>query len=257
MSRKRKNKGDDGGDSWLATYADMVTLLLTFFIMLYAMSTVNDVKYNKVIEAITGELNPNQIKELEENADFTDDIVTGEFNIDDDPADVQDDIDIEELDEDDILDNFYSTMEKYFKDRDDVDISRTDEYITIRFSDNVTFAGYSSVVKDEGKEIIKVLADALKEAETEIDEVIISGHTAKVSTTHTDLSRTLSTDRANSVLLYLESLKAIEPSKYVAVGYGNFRPIADNSTREGRSKNRRVEVQITQKERQDEVEKDN
>lgn len=246
MSNKRK-RDSGGGSKWLNTYADMVTLLLTFFIMLYAMSNINEIKYSKVIEAITGQLNPNQEKEILDNSELTDEIVTGELNIEDDPLDVPDDIEIEELDEEDIIHNFYSTLEKYFSERDDVDVSRTDEYVTIRFSDNVTFDGYSSVVKEEGKEILEFLAGALKEAEEEIDEVIISGHTAKVGPTATSLSRTLSTDRANSVLLYLESLNAISPDKYLSVGYGNYRPIADNDTSEGRAKNRRVEIQITRK----------
>ncbi len=80
-----------------------------------------------------------------------------------------------------------------------------------------------------------------------VEEVIIAGHTAEVAYDKTDIDRSLSTDRANVVLRYLEEKDVISPAKYLAIGYGLYSPIADNSTPEGRAKNRRVEIYISRK----------
>lgn len=55
---RRKRKDDGGGASWLETYSDMVTLLLTFFILLYAMSTVDAVKFAAIVASFSKEMNP-------------------------------------------------------------------------------------------------------------------------------------------------------------------------------------------------------
>jgi len=126
-----------------------------------------------------------------------------------------------------------------------VEVSKSEEYVFIRFSDAVTFRGYSDILEQSGKEILDVLADGLELVDEYVEEVIIAGHTAKVEYDKTDIDRSLSTNRANVVLRYLESKNAIDSAKYLAIGYGLYSPIADNSTPEGRAKNRRVEIYIS------------
>ena len=58
MARRKKRDTDGGGASWMETYSDMVTLLLTFFIMLYAMSTIDAQKYASIIASISKAMNP-------------------------------------------------------------------------------------------------------------------------------------------------------------------------------------------------------
>jgi chemotaxis protein MotB len=153
----------------------------------------------------------------------------------------------EELDE---MDALYTLLKQYIDEKelsDQVEVSKSEEYVFIRFSDSVTFSGYSDILEQKGRGVLDVLAEGMVLVDEYIEEVVIAGHTAKVEYDLTDIDRSLSTNRANVVLKYLEDKDVIDPAKYLAIGYGLYSPIADNSTPEGRAKNRRVEIYISRK----------
>lgn len=232
MARKKK-RDTGGGASWMETYSDMVTLLLTFFIMLYAMSTVDAQKYATIVASFSKAMNPEvyyqQSPQTESNGS----------------SELPEQVDEETVDE---LDSLYTMLKQYVDENElgnQVEISRSEEYVFIRFSDSVTFRGYSDILEQSGREMLDVLADGLVLVDEYVEEVIIAGHTAAVEYDTTDIDRSLSTNRANVVLKYLEDKGVIDPSKYLAIGYGLYSPIEDNSTREGRAKNRRVEIYIS------------
>ncbi|WMJ78606.1 MULTISPECIES: OmpA/MotB family protein [unclassified Sedimentibacter] len=233
MARRKKLKRG-GGASWLETYSDMVTLLLTFFIMLYAMSTIDAAKYAAIVASFSKQMNPEVYYTQGSPSDREGESEAVEMNDDE-----------EESDE---LDALYSLLKQYVDENnltEQVEISKTKEYVFIRFSDAVTFRGYSDVLEQSGRDILDVLAQGLVLVDEYVEEVIIAGHTAEVEYDKTDIDRSLSTDRANVVLKYLEDKDVISPAKYLAIGYGLYSPIADNSTPEGRAKNRRVEIYIS------------
>lgn len=232
MARKRKTD-DSGGASWLETYSDLVTLLLTFFILLYSMSTIDAEKYAMLVEAFSKgniviseeklpiEAGPDKEKSIPEEAEKVEDV-----------------------------DELYKMITEYVQQNnlgESVQISKSEEYVFIRFSDDITFNGYSNKLNASGIKILDVLAEGLRLVDDYIEEVIISGHTAEVLSDTTKIDRKLSTERANAVLEHLESKNAINPAKYLAIGYGLYSPIADNSTSAGRAKNRRVEIYISRK----------
>jgi chemotaxis protein MotB len=232
LARKRKSSSG-GGASWLETYSDLVTLLLTFFILLYSMSTVDAQKYAAIVASFSKEMNP----EVYYTGQGVTDEVTG---------------DLEELEEVETgeMDQLYTLLKTYVDENnlsESVQISKSEEYVFIRFSDNITFKGYSNNLNPSGKDILDVLANGLSIVDEYVEEVIIAGHTAEVAKDKSNIDRALSTDRANAVLQYLESKNVINPAKYLAIGYGLYSPIADNSTPEGRAKNRRVEIFISRK----------
>lgn len=230
---KKRERSTSGGANWMNTYCDLVTLLLTFFILLYAMSTIDAQKYASIVEAFSKELNP----EVYNNKDSPDSVV------EDDPLEPNEET--EELDE---MDQLYTLLKQYVEDQDltgQVEVDKSEEYVFIRFSDSVTFKGYSDILEESGKSMLDVLAIGLESVDEYIEEVIIAGHTAEVSYDRTDIDRSLSTDRANVVLRYLEDKNVISPAKYLAIGYGLYSPIAENNTPEGRAKNRRVEIYIS------------
>lgn len=234
MARKKKRE-EGGGASWLETYSDMVTLLLTFFILLYAMSTIDAQKYATIVASFSKEMNPVVYYQQGSPSDT------------DETSEIPEPLDENEINE---LDELYSLLKQYVEEnglQDQVELSRSEEYVFIRFSDSVTFRGYSDILEVRGKGMLDVLAEGLATVEEYIEEVIIAGHTAAVEYDKTDIDRSLSTDRANVVLRYLEDKNVINPAKYLAIGYGLYSPIADNSTSEGRAKNRRVEIYISRK----------
>lgn len=236
MARKRKTDGS-GGTSWLDTYADMVTLLLTFFIMLYSMSTIDAQKYSFIVEALSkGDAIVTQ-----------DDMPIGEDLLDEGSVEETPVVEEEKVDD---IDKLYNLLMEYVTKNnlnDSVEISKTEEYVFIRFYDDITFNGYSNQLKISGKDILDVLAEGLGLVDDYIEEVIIAGHTAEVEKDKSTIDRNLSTERANAVLQHLEAKHVINPAKYLAIGYGLYSPIADNNTSEGRAKNRRVEIYISRK----------
>jgi len=237
LAKKRKPEAVNTG-AWLNTYADMVTLILTFFVLLYSMSTIDAQKYAKLAEALSNGKNVIAAPEgYVPGEDLLDDGSTAETPV----------IEDEDLEGLDIL---YQIIMNYVKEnnlQEDVVVERTEEEVFIRFRNNVFFDGYSSELKESGREILDVVALGIQEADPVIQEIIIAGHTAMVESDPTNVDRTLSSDRANAVLLYLETKGMFEPQKLVAVGYGLHRPIASNDTPEGRAQNRRVEIYISKK----------
>lgn len=123
---------------------------------------------------------------------------------------------------------------------------------SIILSENILFDFGSAEVKQESARVLNQLADVFtkflsdNENARYVDSIVISGHTDNVG--RADRNRTLSTDRANSVLTYLLTAnnKALEPYAqfFCAAGYGITRPVADNETAEGRAANRRIEVSM-------------
>ena len=237
MAKKRKPEAVNTG-AWLNTYADMVTLILTFFVLLYSMSTIDAQKYAKLAQALS---NGNNVITAPDDYKPGDDLLD-DGSISETP--VVEDEDLEGLD---VL---YRIIMNYVNEnnlQEDIIVEKTEEEVFLRFRNNVFFDGYSSELKMTGKEILDVVALGIKEAEPVIQEIIIAGHTAMVESDPTDIDRSLSSNRANAVLLYLESKELFEPDKLVAVGYGLHRPIATNDTAEGRAQNRRVEIYISKK----------
>ena len=235
MARKKKTDSGGGGASWMETYSDMVTLLLTFFIMLYAMSTIDSQKYAAIVASFSKAMNPEAYYQQMEDEKLQEAVVT----IDEDVEETSDELDM-----------LYTLLKQYVEESEleqQVYVSKAEEYVFIRFSDSVTFRGYSDILEQSGKEILDVLAEGLESVDEYVEEVVIAGHTAKVEYDYTDIDRSLSTNRANVVLKYLDDKKVIDPAKYLAIGYGLYSPIADNSTPEGRAKNRRVEIYISRK----------
>ena len=97
-------------------------------------------------------------------------------------------------------------------------------------------------LKPEGKEQIKAYRENAKAELSRADKVMITGYTD--NTGAPDYNTKLSQQRAEAVRAHLISI-GVDPNKMVATGVGEAKPIAENSTKEGRAKNRRVEIEVT------------
>lgn len=247
----RKKYQDEGSSSeWLNTYADMVTLLLTFFVMLYSMSTVSEEKWEFLKAALANiGITTSQLVVVDDVTKEGDGQVgsTGS-GIGDSPVAEESDAIID-------VDMLYNLLKDYVDSmgegemKDSIEMQNGKNYIFIRFTDNVFFNPDSAVLRQEGKDVLSEIGAGIKKAEDSIGVIRIEGHTASVledDNYHVD-DRALSSDRANAVLKYLEENCGISSELLSSLGYGKYRPIADNSTTEGRKKNRRVEILIVEK----------
>lgn len=224
---KRSHK-DEGG-SWMDTYGDMVTLLLCFFVLLYAISAVDQNKWQNLVESLNPKANS----------------MSDQVNANDGENPLQDVVVPEDFET--LYENLKKEVEKNNL-SDMIDVKKGDGYTFISFKSNICFDANSYVLRNEVKVILDSFCQILSNYTDDIGQIQILGHTAIASPgrqINVVNDRFLSANRATSVLIYIQEKNIFDPAKLVAIGYGQYRPIADNNTTEGRASNRRVEILIT------------
>lgn len=225
--RKVQQPEKKGAPAWMTTYGDMVTLLLTFFVMLYSFSSIDSGKWQGLIASFSGE--------------------TGVFE---NGALTQAQSDYEALQRQQLeFQKLYEQLNEYIKQNElsnQVWLYKTNSEIQIRFVDNVFFDSGKATLKPEAVEILTQITQAFQTYNDSIEMVRIEGHTDNVaiSTSEFPTNWELSTARAVEVLRFMIEKRNIDPKKASAVGYGEYHPIGDNSTAAGRAQNRRVDFVI-------------
>ena len=238
----KKNRPTDSGGNWMDTYGDMVTLLLTFFIMLYSMSNLDAQKWSVFVKSIPSIQNQGS-ENITINSQMSD---TPE--VDSKGQEIGQEIAQEALQAEDV-NELYLTIAESLNQAGvkEATVIRGDDYTYVSFANNVFFGADSSVLTREGQAVLYTFAKAIAPAAGGIEQVNIMSHTAKV-TDNSQINpqiirkdRILSAMRSAEVCIYLQQQNVIKPEKLVDISYGEYRPIADNSTEEGRIKNRRIE----------------
>ena len=238
-SIKKKSGGGGGGANWMDTYGDMVTLLLCFFVLLYSISTIDASKWMIVVQSF----NKDAIVSEPDNPDGPTDDPENKDGGNEMPATT----DVEEA-----LDELYEFL-KVSVASDDVAVHNGDGYVFISFAESVFFNPNSSVLQAKGKEVLDKMMPALIRCAPAIDELEVIGHTARVREERPNeviSDRQLASLRATEVVIYLQKNidnSLLNPGRLVPKGIGEWRPVAGNSTAEGKSRNRRVEMVITGK----------
>ena len=248
MTRRRKKHHHEEhvDESWLIPYADVLTLLLALFIVLFASSSVDAQKFqamskafNEIFVGGTGVMEyPTPVPETD----------AGDRN----KNEQQNPLTVDELEaakkrEMQELKKLQDRVNGYIAANElqtQFATELTSEGLLLTIRDNVLFQSGSAVVgaKDEG--IAKELSGLL-----EMDtprSVIISGHTDNVpiSTANYESNWELSVMRAVNFMKIIVKNQNLDPRWFSAKGFGEFKPMASNDTSEGRAKNRRVEVLI-------------
>lgn len=244
----RKPREEPSGDSWMNTYSDLVTLLMTFFVLLFSMSSVNAEKWEMFVEALSktgAETSQIVIADDPEHGDApVENSHTGEPESGLNPADPTEESSVPED-----FDDLFAFLQKYVEENnlsDSIEVMKDgDSVVYIRFRNSIFFEPDKSVLRQEAYTILGFLGDCLYSVQDDIYLISINGHTADVGNEDYAVSDwQLSSMRASVVADYFDSQKDIDATKLRPMGYGRSYPIADNSTAEGRQQNRRVDMTI-------------
>lgn len=223
------------GQEWLGTYSDMVTLLLTFFILLYTFATVDEQKFKSVSTAFqttfTGKTNKNGEAMFDVNEKTGQDPLIGE----DKPPALEDK-----------LNSMYLQIKSYIeKNNIDATIEKQIDKrgIVLRIDDNVLFELGKAELKPESKVTLDKIDNLFKSIPNRIK---IEGHTDNIPIKNYryESNWELSTARAVNVVKYYIESKGQNPKRFEAAGYGEYHPVVPNDTNEHRAMNRRVEILI-------------
>ena len=236
---KKKHREDGGGQEWLNTYADMITLVLTFFVLLYSISNVNITKLEQIAQAMQKELGIQPQVSLEEIPDELKYPQVGESTGGyENPGTSQTPTSTQAIQQ------MADEIQQYLQSNEiDATAVSTDNVIYIRFKNELLFDPDSSGLREESKEVLDRLGSILEDKAGDILAVYINGHTAQAPNSPIH-DRILSSERADHVAIYLEDHTTLDPKMLISRGYGRNYPIADNSTKEGREQNRRVDMII-------------
>ncbi len=266
-------------DRWLVSYADFITLLFAFFVVMYAISTVNNGKYRVMADSIVEAFNdpdrtlepvPQGLHEQEPRSDHA--IVpidlarggaSGEMDVEDDrgtqaAGSMQTRGEVDELtlqahpdetqaaiNEGDLIEEIARNISDKMRpqiDEQAISVSQSDDFIEVEINNNVLFPSGSARLHNDALPILTSLSEVFK---TFNNSIQVEGFTDNepIRTTAFPSNWELSAARAASVVhLFMKS--GIRPERMVAVGYGEHRPVASNNTDEGRRKNRRVVIVI-------------
>lgn len=237
--RRRRRASDHGefhvDERWLITYADMITLLLAVFIVLYALSDTNVRKFAEFAQSVAAAFNTDVLKGSEAIT-----VTSGEQS-----APSTDSFDAGSG----VLSTDLRTVEAIVRDyavqqglSGQVSVDRVPEGIAIRISDALLFSSGRANLDGRSLRLLDRVIDAVKPLPNRLR---IEGHTDDERPNgpfYTDNWR-LSGDRAVAVVEAMVD-GGVDPSRLAAAGYGEYLPIVANTDDEARARNRRVDVLI-------------
>ena len=257
---RRKEDPPKGSPAWMNTFADLMNLLLCFFVMLFSMSSVNEEKFEKVIASFQstfsilpgggasigeGELISSGISQLENfDSYYNQQLSSQSDGQTEEEKDITEAYEQQELeDSEDMAQQLENALSQYGI-QDDVEVDFNAEYVTLNMNGALLFDSASAELRDEAYPLVNKLGKILVTYDNNIIEV--EGHTDNVpihSSKYED-NNVLSMYRALAVANYLRDTTTLDPAYIKSSGRGEYVPIADNATPEGRARNRRVEIKI-------------
>lgn len=215
-----------GAPMWMSTFSDMMSLLLTFFVLLLSMASMDKKKIKQAIGSLQGALG------VLEGGQKTE---MGKEEI------------MSRMDFVDKMKQKVKTVSKSIKDyiqkaklSSKVSVVKTEKGISIRIMDSVLFKPGGAVLEKGASPLLIKLAAVMKDSPYNI---LVEGHTddIPINTAKFPSNWDLSSERAIAVVKFFLA-EDIKPSKLAASGYAQYHPLVPNITPENRAKNRRVEV---------------
>ena len=241
MAKKKhaKKHEEEASEAWLLPYSDLMTLLLALFIALFAISQTDQTKLQALAQAFTAAFNtggPSVFDQAGPNMSPQQQINSNESEGNADY--IQENESLAELQE---------QLEAYIKENDlegELSTQLEEEGLMIRIKERALFPSGSADLVPESQRIGPIVAQLLAAVP---ERVLISGHTDTdpINNAQFPSNWELSSVRAMTFMKYLLAINSdLNPARFSAIGYGEYRPIAPNDTPENKQRNRRVEILI-------------
>lgn len=278
MAKRKEEAPPAGSPAWMATFSDLMNLLLCFFVMLFSMSTMDEAKLREVVASMNstfsifeagataigdGFLVSNGMSQLNELSDYINSTgMSADSNTSDNLQEyekmsevvqemveqnagaVQEMLEDKQLQDNEALAEAISEEVAESRMSDQIEVTFTSQFVQLSMRGALLFESGSAEVMEESKRVLDKAGSILERYSRGIIE--IEGHTDNVpihTAKYAD-NEELSSARALSVFYYLTETTSLNPVNFRHAGMGERVPVADNATPEGRSKNRRVEIRI-------------
>ena len=226
-----------GAPAWITTFADLVTLLMAFFVLLFAMSTTQQETYKEMVQSLRTALGEQAVPEAGTREGLTMHAVPSEP-----PAQNQQIDELGAMIEKEMEDIVSEVRELVLLNKlgGEVSVTKTEDGVVITMSDLLLFSRGGTNLSAKGRDILKKVATVLSKLAYHVK---IKGHTdsSPISSTMFPSNWELSSARASTVVRLLVE-NGVPPQYVSAEGYASYHPVATNDTAKGRSLNRRVEI---------------
>lgn len=228
--RKKEEKKAESTGGWIVTYSDLMSLLLTFFILLYSISSVSEIKFMEASQSLQLALNG-------KSSGAT--ILTDSTSLlkETPPSKAEEVINPE-------IKELYEKVTEYVEENDlnskvSVEMDKDGVYVDIQ--ESVLFASGSADISEPGQKTLRTLAELVNSLK---NDIVVEGYTDDVPIRNSNFSNNweLASGRAISVLRYLSESETVDPHRLSAKGYGEYNPSVPNDSAENRAVNRRVNI---------------
>jgi len=227
---------DGASPGWLATYGDMMTLLLCFFVLLFAMSETQMYAFTQVVESLKSAIGKQQIPEAGTQEGLV--MINRDSKMSKpDAVDELGGLVVKELDA------ITSEVQEFIMKNSlegQVKVNEDERGAVITISDMVLFAPGKAEFNEAGKELLLQISDMLRQFDYHVK---VEGHTDSepINSERFKSNWELSTSRASAIVRFFIENR-LPPDQLSAEGFAEFRPVNTNETEVGRAQNRRVEI---------------
>lgn len=273
MAKRKDPPAEEGSPAWMATFSDLMNLLLCFFVLLFASSTMDEGKIQKIaasfdnisfnvmdsgnVSLVNGDMMSGGVTQLPDVYSIMSEAgkniegTTGHES-------VSSSSDAEKLSDQELKEEYEARGEaqseemyeeivrlaESYKIDNTINIDYNEQYVELNLEGSVLFESGSAEIKDDSRLFLQKIASILTKYKYCIIE--IEGHTDNVplSGSAFENNRQLSVERARNVYEYIITQENFIDANLKIAGYGESKPIASNATAEGRAKNRRVCIKI-------------
>lgn len=262
MAKRKPEEPPKGAPAWQSTFSDLMNLLLCFFVLLFSMSSVDEEKFEMLIASLQssmsilpaggssigdGDMISAGVSQLEFLDSYYNDLANSQTKNDnetDGDSTVEEAYEQKGLEESEKMAEEIQSAIDSAGIQDMVEVDFNAEYVQLSLNGAILFDSGSATLAKDAKPVVKKISTILEKYNKNVIE--IEGHTDNVPMTSGKYedNDVLSMYRALDVANYIREVTKLNPAYIKSSGRGDYVPVADNSTAEGRARNRRVEIKI-------------